>query len=439
MTFAYAFKRQFQNYKITLNITCFYLFLFFTDGLSWYIQDAAQILSTRIVKKPFIPIDRGEMLIFQNYMHSWVCYECVKILNFFGLQPKIRSDIKNWSTELDALFKFFSDKQGNNNHKKVANEVLDLIINKTAHSAYFQKIKFGSIQKFQHLDKPILYLVIMTWLRQLQEYFFSESNNDVEWNDHGRYWGIKTGCVDNGLGHVHMSKANSQEHTLVEDFSYFTPSKETKPGVILSLEEWAANILEPDIPHLVEDEENFSDETKSRFTRANSPFSFNLSTTNFTKPKPDKDLLKSPSSKNTTTSSDTNISQLSETEKLQSIATVFKNCLASAEKKSNGKRKIGNTIQKELDDLNYGAECFVAFMNDHQKTKFRKIEEVFNHLATTHTANQEEECKLAGTNNNSQQQQALKSNLKSDSTSSDSDSDSNDDHDTDIDDNNSKM
>lgn len=418
----------------------FILFMpFYTDGLSWYIQDASQILSTRIVKKPFKPTDRGEMLIFQNYMHSWVCYECVKILYFFGLQPKIRSDLNNWSPELNDLFTFFSDKQGNNNKKQDANDVLDIIINKTAHSAYFNKLNFGSMQKFHHIDKPILYLVIMTWLRQLQEYFFSEDVNNVEWNDHGRYWGIATGNVDNGLGHVHMSKANSQEHTLVEDFSFFTPSNEYKKDVILSLEEWAANILNPDIPHLLEDEKIFSSETESRFTRANKPQPFKFSTSNFSKPKPDKKLPKSPATKNTTTSSNTNISQLSETEKLQSIATVFKNSLASAEKKTTGKRKLGDTIQKEIDDLKHGAECFVAFMNDHQQTKFSKIDEVFNHLATTHKSDQEEECKLTdGTNNNSQQQQPLSSNLKSESSSDDSDDDSNDEHDTDIDDNNSK-
>ena len=411
---------------------------FFTDGLSWYIQDAAQILSTRIVKKHLNQTDRGEMLIFQSYMHSWVCYECVKILYFFGLQPKIRSDIEIWSPQLDALFKFFSDKQEYNNHKDVANDVLEILINKTAHTAYFSKLKFGSIQKFHHLDKPILYLVIMTWLRQLQEYFFSEIDNNVEWNDHGRYWGINKGCVMNGLGHVHMSKANSQEHTLVQDFSYFTPSNEYKAGVILSLEEWAANILKPDIPHLLEAEKIFNSETSARFTRADKPQPFNFSTSNFSKPKSDKELPTSPSTKNTTTSSNTNISQLSETEQLKSIATVFKNSLASAEKKTTGKRKIGVTIQKEIDDLKHGAECFVAFMNDHQKTKFCKIDEVFNHLETTHKSNQEEESNLSGTNDNSQQQQPLSSNHKNESSTDDSDDNSNDENDTDFDDDNSK-
>lgn len=412
-----------------LFISIFAFMPFYTDGLSWYIQDAAQILSTRIVKKPFKgTTDRGEMLIFQNYMHSWVCYECVKILNFFGLQPKIRSDLNNWSPQLNILFAFFSDKQGNNDdHKSDASDVLEIIINKTAHSAYFNKLNFGRMQKFHHFDKPILYLVIMTWLRQLQEYFFNDINKDVEWNDHGRYWGIATSNVDNGLGHVHMSKANGQEHTIVEDFSYFTPSKETKPGVILSLEEWAANILEPDIPHLVEDEKISSSETNSRFTRANKPQPFKFTTSNFSNPKPVKELPKSPSTTNTTT----NISQLSETEKLQSIATVFKNSLASAEKKTTGKRKIGNAVQKEIDDLKHGAECFLAFMSDHRQTKFRKIEEVCTHLATTLKSDQEKECTL-------EQLQHSTSNLKPDSTSDDSDSKEDTDIDSDSNDDNSK-
>ena len=243
----------------------FFAFIsFFTDGLSWYIQDAAQILSTNIVKKQFDAIDRGEMLIFQNFMHSWVCYECVKILYVFGIQPKIRSDISDWSTELDSLFKFFLDKQANVHHKQEANKLLDCILTKTAHTSYFSKLHFGSKQKFVHYEKPILFLVILTWLRQLQQYFFTkeETDNCIDWNKHGRYWGTPTGNVDIGLGYVHMSTATSEVWTLVESFSYFKPSSKRKPGVVLSLEEWAANILQLEIPDILEDAKQNDSDTK---------------------------------------------------------------------------------------------------------------------------------------------------------------------------------
>lgn len=80
------------------------------------------------------------MLIFQNFMHSWVCYECVQMLYVFGrIQPRIRSDISDWSSDLNSLFKFISDKQANEQHKTTANNVLALLLNKnkTDHTSNF--------------------------------------------------------------------------------------------------------------------------------------------------------------------------------------------------------------------------------------------------------------------------------------------------------------
>ena len=103
------------------------------------------------------------MLIFQNIMYYWVCYECVKMLNVFGIQPTIRSDISRWSSELDSLFKFFTDQHANElQHKEEAIRVLDILLNKTAHSSYFTKLPpHGIKQKFININKPILYLVIL--------------------------------------------------------------------------------------------------------------------------------------------------------------------------------------------------------------------------------------------------------------------------------------
>ena len=138
----------------------FGVYFILTDELSWYIQDAANILATRIVKKPIVPtksVDRGETQIFHNFMHSWVCYECVKILFVFGLQPKIRSDISNWSPELDSLFKYYSDKNVYSDHEARANEVVDILFNKTAHTGYFNKIPFVGKKKIYTMIIPSYY------------------------------------------------------------------------------------------------------------------------------------------------------------------------------------------------------------------------------------------------------------------------------------------
>jgi hypothetical protein len=43
-----------------------------TAGLSWYIHGAANIISTKIAKENSSGTDHGEMLIFQQFIHSWL-------------------------------------------------------------------------------------------------------------------------------------------------------------------------------------------------------------------------------------------------------------------------------------------------------------------------------------------------------------------------------
>ncbi len=90
--------------------------IYFSGGLSWYVYDAAQIIATKVAKKPFNGIDRGDSLVFQEFIQSWVGYELVKVLNVFGLQPKIRSDLANFSLDLFATFTYLSNRT-NNQHK----------------------------------------------------------------------------------------------------------------------------------------------------------------------------------------------------------------------------------------------------------------------------------------------------------------------------------
>ncbi len=82
------------------------------------------------------------MLIFQQFIHSWLCYELVKVLYIFGLQPQIRSDISDWSQELHTAFNYFNNKQPK--HKEMTMKVLDTLFDKTKHNSYFDKIIFGS-------------------------------------------------------------------------------------------------------------------------------------------------------------------------------------------------------------------------------------------------------------------------------------------------------
>jgi hypothetical protein len=81
-----------------------------------YVYDAAQVVATKITKKSFHGIDRGDNLVFQYFIQSWVGYELVKVLNVFALQPKKRSDLATWSPDFFATITYYlsnrsSDRQ----------------------------------------------------------------------------------------------------------------------------------------------------------------------------------------------------------------------------------------------------------------------------------------------------------------------------------------
>ncbi len=142
--------------------------IYFLGGLSWYVYDAAQYIATKVAKKPFNGIDRGDSLVFQEFIQSWVGYELVKDLNVFGLQPKIRSDLANWSLDLFASFTYLSNRT-NDQHKDKATKTLDLFFDQTEHNSYFGKLNFGSKENFKTLNNSSLYLLILTWERQLEQ------------------------------------------------------------------------------------------------------------------------------------------------------------------------------------------------------------------------------------------------------------------------------
>ncbi len=56
--------------------------------------------------------DKGAFTVFQELMHSWVGYKLVKFLLIFGLSPKIRNDLENWSPDLFHLFPTWATNNG---------------------------------------------------------------------------------------------------------------------------------------------------------------------------------------------------------------------------------------------------------------------------------------------------------------------------------------
>ncbi len=125
--------------------------IYFAGGLSWYVHDAAHDIATKIAKKPFNGNDRGDSLIFQKFIQSWVGYELVKVLNVFSLQPKIRTDLAVWSPDLFDTFTYLSNRT-NNQHRDKATKMLDLLFDQTKHNSYWGTIGYSWLDGL--LKKP---------------------------------------------------------------------------------------------------------------------------------------------------------------------------------------------------------------------------------------------------------------------------------------------
>jgi hypothetical protein len=83
-----------------------------------------------------------------------------------------------------------------------------------------------------------LYLVILTWLQQLQQCFFEKSEQDPlrDWNKYRWHYSTGTSFISGRptLSKINMSTGKSETHTPVTDVSYFKPNKERDDVVNLS-------------------------------------------------------------------------------------------------------------------------------------------------------------------------------------------------------------
>ena len=171
--------------KHLLNNRCFCLSIL-QDALSWYTFDAAFIISNSAIAKKIEVEDKGgNHGLYEHLMHSWVGYELVKVLLKYGLSPKLRSDLIEWSPELFKLFSYFGKKQ--RDPSKSPTRLLNILFENMEHSSYFGKLPFGKRTKFEKKANTTIPLVILTWLRQLQEHFFEQPENSphIDWNDSG--------------------------------------------------------------------------------------------------------------------------------------------------------------------------------------------------------------------------------------------------------------
>jgi hypothetical protein len=77
-------------------------------------------------------------------------------------------------------------------------------------------LNLGSKAKFKTSNNSSLYLLIFTWLRQLQEYFYNfEGGGDSagDWNKYVKYYGTPTPMKDVPLANINMAQKKWRTHS----------------------------------------------------------------------------------------------------------------------------------------------------------------------------------------------------------------------------------
>jgi hypothetical protein len=125
-------------------------------------------------------------------------------------------------------------------------QILDVLYNDTLHSGHWSKVQFATKQIFLQRNNTILSLVILTWLRQLQQFFLDKNiDKNGDWNIFETFCGTTQNLlkITAPLVNISFSKYSTQNNlTQITQVKQFKPFTEKK-GVCTSLEEWALRIL----------------------------------------------------------------------------------------------------------------------------------------------------------------------------------------------------
>ncbi len=120
------------------------------------------------------------------------------------------------------------------------------------------------------MTNTTLPLVVLTWLRQLEECFYKidDINESEDWNAHGKYclviaWNVSK---EFPLDNIHMVKANSTAVTKITSVQWIKPNIKNNKKDVKSFEEWGAKILYWDNKY-VKNKANADDKTKKHFER----------------------------------------------------------------------------------------------------------------------------------------------------------------------------
>lgn len=216
--------------------------------VSWYALNVGRVVGDKITRRfndPNKKGDRGSSVVYNELMQAWVLYELVQVLHIYGLTPAVRSDLGKCSNSLSKIASYLKDKTKLDKESK---EKIDVMIGKlfgeTEHSAMFKQMQFGSMSHFKQMTTYAIPFLMITWLRQLEEFFFLK--NEQDFFEQGMYSALATkpkGSTTNN--NIFMSKNGTKNRQVkVETLDFLKPKMRMNANVCVTLREWAAYIFE---------------------------------------------------------------------------------------------------------------------------------------------------------------------------------------------------
>jgi hypothetical protein len=206
--------------------------------------------------------DRGKHSTYEEMIQTWVTYEVVKVLYLFGLNPSHRSNLEEIAPEIEKYIKYIeSNKFDEDNededdedeeHEDIKN-THEIIFKRAHHSGLFEKCTFASWTevKWKEDVKYMIPFLLLTWLRQLEQYFKKKNNKHCTWAEHGNYQphiSFSKGESSNPLGVVYLFKPGTEKAYKVGSYNDIKPYEpktlENVTNVLIpSFEEWAMLLL----------------------------------------------------------------------------------------------------------------------------------------------------------------------------------------------------
>jgi hypothetical protein len=170
----------------------------------------------------------------------------VQVLHKYGLNPLFKTNLNKWSKDLHCVVRFLKKIPQTDDEKKRAQECVDILFKpkKIEHYGSFIRCEHGMKMNFKNMTNFAIPLVILTWHRMIQEYFWKHDNKTFF--HYGNYSEQKKRGPKNGLDNLYMiNSLDVEEKNTSFDMIRPNSDADVSKEACQSLLEWANYLLEP--------------------------------------------------------------------------------------------------------------------------------------------------------------------------------------------------